>query len=112
MKPARTTRHGSYAATCSASAASHSRAAGVVRDGADERGDAGALRAGQALDAVAVGADGRDPHAVRRVGRGVEQRLQVGAGTGDQDDDVARACGAAPSRNWPVARRIAHGERG
>ena len=87
------------------------RPAGVVRDRTDERGHAGAPRAGQALDAVAVGPHGRDPHAVRRVGRGVQQRLQVGAGTGDEDDDVA-GCGAAPSRIWPVARRNAHGERG
>ena len=51
--------------------------------------DAGALGAGQALDAVAVGADGDHRGAVRRVGAGVEQRLEVGAGAGDEDDEAA-----------------------
>ena len=46
-------------------------------------------RAGHGMNVLMVGTDGRDPHAVRRVGRGVDERLQEGAGTGDEDDDRA-----------------------
>jgi hypothetical protein len=63
----------------------------VVLDPADEGGQPGALGAGQALDAVAVGADGHDLGPVgggAGLGDGVEERLQVGAGPGDQDDQA------------------------
>ena len=63
----------------------------VVLDPEHEGRDAGPLGAGQALDAVAVGADGDHAGAVRRVGAGVEQGLEVGAGAGDEDDE-ARGC--------------------
>ena len=61
----------------------------------DEGRDAGPLGARQALDAVPVGTDGDHAGAVRRIGAGVEQRLEVGAGPGDEDDE---ACGAVHER--------------
>ena len=60
----------------------------MVADALDEGRHARALRAGQPLDAVAVGADRDHLGAVRRVGAGVEQGLQVGAGAGDEDDET------------------------
>ncbi len=63
-------------------------AVGEVAEPAHERRDAGPLGAGQPLDAVTVGADGDHPGAVRRVGAGVEQGLEVGAGAGDEDDEA------------------------
>ena len=63
---------------------------------------------------VAVGADGDDPGAVRRVGAGVEQGLQVGAGAGDEDDEAEgggharegyRRCSAALTRPTTPASR-------
>ena len=91
MKPASTTRSGSCAATASAMRRSQRLAVVVVLDPVHERRDAGPLGPGQALDAVAVGADGDHRGAVRRVGAGVEQRLEVGAGAGDEHDE-ARGC--------------------
>jgi hypothetical protein len=55
----------------------------------DERRHPGALRAGQPLDVVPVGADGDDLGAVRRVGTGVEEGLQVRPGARDEDDESA-----------------------
>ena len=49
-----------------------------------------ARRPVQPEDARPVGADGHDPGAVRRVGAGVEQGLQQGAGAGDEDDQPRR----------------------
>ena len=48
---------------------------------------AGPLGAGEALDVVAVGADGDHAGAVRRVRARVEKGLEVGAGAGDEHDD-------------------------
>ena len=57
----------------------------------DEGGDAGPLGAGQALDVVAVGADGDDlGPVVRSRRRCVDQGLQIGATTGDEDDETSR----------------------
>jgi len=58
----------------------------VVAHPLDERGDAGALGPGQALDTGTVGPNGDDRRAERVVGRRVQQRLQVGPRTRDEDD--------------------------
>ena len=56
----------------------------------DEGRDAGPLGPGQALDAVAVGADGDDLGAVVRLLRRVDQGLEIGATTRDEDDESRR----------------------
>ena len=74
----------------------------------DEGRHAGRLGAGQALDAVAVGADGDHRGAVRRVRARVEQRLEVGAGAGDEDDESRRnqrAPGQATEQRGSVRRQ-------
>ena len=89
MKPASTTRSG---------ACPHRRgergvpvlAGRVVLDPVHEGGHAGALGPGQALDALPVGAHRDHLGAVRRVGAGVEQGLEVGAGAGDEHDEAGR----------------------
>ena len=48
-----------------------------------------------------VGADRDDARAVRRVGAGVEQRLQVAAGAGDEDDEAGAARARSPDH--PIA---------
>ncbi len=65
-------------------------ALGVVLDPVHEGRQPGALGPLQTGDGVPVRADGDDPRAVGRVGGGVEQCLQVGAGAGDQDHDPGR----------------------
>ena len=103
-------------------------AAGELADLLDERRDAGALGAGQALDAVAVGADGDHPGAVRRVAAGVEQGLEVGArararrttsaGAGHAEWSLrrcsrrARGTPAAATRSCEPAEQAADPERG
>src|SRR5690606_15789585 len=66
----------------------------VVLDLADEGRQSGALGAGQALDALAVGADGHDLGPVRLGAGGgdlVEQRLKIGTGSGNQHDETPGA---------------------
>jgi len=60
----------------------------IVAVGADRDGIAGLDRATSAGDAVPVGADGDHLGAVRGVGGGVEQGLQVAARSGDEDDQA------------------------
>ena len=88
MKPASTTRSGSCSATARAMVSSHAARSSWSFDPVHERRDAGPLGPGQALDAVAVGADGDDLGAVRRIEAGVEQRLQVGAATGHEHHEA------------------------
>ena len=91
MKPAETTRSGSCPATVSASARSHSsRVAWSLTRRTKVGMPARSARASPSI-AVAVGPDGDHPGAVRRVGAGVEQGLQVGAGAGDEDDEARSA---------------------
>ena len=107
MKPASTTRSGSYDATVAVSAASQSRGR-VVLDPVHEGRDARALRARQPLDVVAVGADGDHAapyagsrHASSRAWRLVPApetsttRRAGAAGTGRSlDDQVDRGVGS------------------
>src|ERR1035437_224057 len=79
------------------------RAGGEVGDPAYKSGDPGTACAGEALDVVTIGADRRDPHAVRRVGGCVDERLEVGAAARDQDHDGA---GGRPFR-----RHVRHDQR-
>ena len=88
MKPASTIRSGRSDRPRSASAWFQASRSAWSRSFTTCVGHAGALGAGQPLDAVPVGDDGDD---VRRVavGRGgVQQGLQQGAGTGDEHDDA------------------------
>ena len=56
--------------------------------GALEGGRAVAFGSGEALDAVTVRPHGHDLGSPGGVDGGVQQRLQVGPGTGDEDDDA------------------------
>jgi hypothetical protein len=71
-----------------------------VRHPEHERRHTGALGPGEPLDVLAVGSDRDDLRAVRRVGACIEQRLEVGAGTGDEDDEPT----VAPIRARCVAQ--------
>jgi hypothetical protein len=72
-----------------------------VLDPVHERRQPGPLRTGQALDAVAVGADGNDLRAVRRVGGCVEQGLEVGAGPRDEDNKArGSGLGGGDRHGW------------
>ena len=64
-----------------------------MTDPLDERRDAGPLSAAQSLDVLAVGADGHHAGAVRRIGTGVEQRLEIGAGARDEHDEACSRWG-------------------
>ena len=59
----------------------------VVRDAHHEAGDACPVRPCQTLYARPGGADRHDGRPVIRVGAGVEQRREVGAGAGDEDHE-------------------------
>ena len=63
--------------------------AGRMRpDRLDERRQPEALGAGHTTGTGPVRTDGHDLRAVRRVGAGLEQRLQVGAPARDEDDEA------------------------
>lgn len=69
---------------------------------------AGPLGTGQALDVVAIRADGHHFGAVRRVRAGVQERLQVGASAGDEHDEACGGGGHGRSldegRTWALGR--------
>ena len=88
MKPASTTRSALKDAVSTASAAVPGVPVGVVGDPAGERRDSGGGRPVQRRATRPVGADGGHP--VRLGVRVVQQRLQQGAGTRRQHDDVLR----------------------
>ena len=60
----------------------------MVAEGADEGVDAGGPGPVEGAGAGPVGAHGHHLHAVRRVGRRVEQGLQGGPAAGGQHDDA------------------------
>ena len=95
--------------------ASQSSRSAKSRDPVHERRDAGPLGPGQPLDAVAVGADGDDLRAVRRVGA----RRRAGPGgwcrtrrRGRPDAQVGRVGTARESIDRDPARRSARASRG
>ena len=63
------------------------RAVGMIGEPRDERRDTGGSGAIQSGDVVTVGTHRRHDGAVRRIGTGIEQRRQIGAGARDEDDE-------------------------
>ena len=63
-------------------------AAGEVPQPYGERGYAGTFGPGKTFDAVAVGSDGDNRGAVRRIAGRVEQGLQQRAGSGEQNNET------------------------
>ena len=93
MNPAETTRSASYDATDAVSAASQSSRLSKSPTRCTKVGTpARSARASPSMS-VTVGADADHLRAVRRIARGVEQGLEVGTGTGHQDDHTERALG-------------------
>ena len=83
----------------------------VVGNRDDEGGDSPSLRAVQPGDGRAVGAHRDDLAAEGRVVAGIEDRLEVGAGAGDEDDEThganlsRRVSGAAATSRARASRR-------
>ena len=90
MKPALTTRSGWYATTGLGDRGVPRGPVGVRAHRLDEGRDPGAFGAGEPLDAAAVRPDRDDLGRVAGLGGGVQQRLEQGAGAGDQHDDPRR----------------------
>ena len=95
MKPAETTRSGSYAATASVSASSHAARSGWSATGTTNVGTPARSARSRAAMPGRSQPTATTRGAVRRVGGGVEQGLEVGAGPGDEDDQPA------PERSVP-----------
>ena len=86
MNPAETIRSGSCAATASANATSHASRSAKSLTRRTKVGTPAASALSRAGMSGAVRAHGDDVRAVRRIGGRVEQRLEVGARPGNEDD--------------------------
>ena len=110
MKPAETTRSGSCSATAAASAASQaarSAKSGTATTNVGTRACSALVRAVMPGRSAPTATTGRP---VGRVGAGVEQGLQVGAGARDQDDDPPGTTGRSYRDHRGLVRGLRHGE--